>query len=314
MNEADRKMKYERYMQEDKQNDMSSGYDYMLNSDNLMKVSEILTGRTIVVRLMHGLGNQMFQYACAKALAHRTNSKLLIDTRFYDTIPENTTPREYELSAFELEVDVLNEPQLSGVSICKEKFWYKYDERINDIKLPCYLTGYWQSEKYFKSIEESVRMDFRFKDSHISPKVKKLGVELSQASSSVSIHIRRTDYAVYPHSFLPLHYYQRAVEYIQEKLTKPIFYVFSDDPDWVEQHLDIPAPFQVIRGHSGIEDMYLMSQCQHNIIANSTFSWWAAWLNQNQDKVVIAPKDYLFATSLDVENTDILPPEWVCVW
>ena len=288
---------------------MQQGYLELLN---------VLSQRVVIVQLAGGLGNQMYRYANGKALAESKNAKLIVDTRFFDSAQENTTPREYELSAFELQVDMLNDATLAQLlaklNVYKEKLWYKYDEKINDVKLPCLLMGHWQSEKYFKSAEELLRRDFRIKDSCLSPEVKKLGMELSETPSSVSIHVRRTDYAVYPHCILPLHYYQRAVDYMQDKLTTPSFYVFSDDPDWVEQHFDIPVQFQVVKGFSGIEDMYLMSQCRHNIIANSTFSWWAAWLNQNQDKIVIAPKDYLFDTSLDVENTDILPPEWICVW
>ena len=275
------------------------------------------TDRIVVVQLMGGLGNQMYQYASDKALAERNNARLIVDTRTYDQVYENVTPRQYELSAFELKVDFLCEQtlqQLSNVNVYQEKLWHKYDENINTVPLPCYLTGYWQSEKYFKSIEELLRMDFRIKESHISPKVKELGAKLSETSSSVSIHIRRTDYAVHPNYFLPLHYYQCAVKYMQNRVPTPSFFVFSDDPDWAEQHFDIPTPFQVIRGHSGIEDMYLMSQCRHNITANSSFSWWAAWLNRYRDKIVIAPQKYLYDASLDVKDMDLMPKEWVCLW
>ena len=267
----------------------------------------------VVVQLMGGLGNQMYQYASAKALAERKNARLIVDTRYYDQIYENVTPRQYELSAFELEVDILQQVP-DTLNVYSEKFWHKYDEEINNAKLPCYLTGYWQSEKYFKAIEETLRQDFRFKENQISPEAKKLGAKLSETPASVSIHIRRTDYAVHPNYFLPLQYYQRAVEYMQSKLPTPSFFIFSDDPDWAEQHFDIPAPFQVIRGHSGIEDMFLMSQCRHNITANSSFSWWAAWLNQYRDKIVIAPQKYRHDASLDVKDMDLIPEEWVCLW
>ena len=277
-----------------------------------------LSERVVIVQLAGGLGNQMYRYATAKALAERKNARLIVDTRFYDYTFENVTPREYELSVFELQVDILTDETLAQLSpklnVYKEKLWHKYDEKINDVKLPCLLMGHWQSEKYFKSAEELLRSDFCIKDSCLSLEVKKMGMKLYQTPSSVSIHIRRTDYAVYPYYFLPLQYYRRAVEYIQDKLAEPVFYVFSDDPDWVEQHFDIQAPFQVIRGHTGIEDMYLMSQCRHNITSNSSFSWWAAWLNQNKDKIVIAPQKYRHDASLDVKDMDLIPPEWVCVW
>ena len=111
-----------------------------------------------------------------------------------------------------------------------------------------------------------------------------------------------------------MHYYQHAVKIMQQKLITPKFYVFSDDPDWVGEYFDIPAQFQIVKGYTGIEDMYLLSHCRNNIIANSTFSWWAAWLNLNPDKIIIAPKKWIIGENLDVSDTDLIPAEWICLW
>ncbi len=272
------------------------------------------TKHVIVIRLLGGLGNQMFQYACARSLANHTGSRIILDTCLYD---HNVAYRKYELSVFAIKADVLSDgilPQLPDeLNVYEEDSWCTYEKGFYDTELPCFLIGYWQSWKYFQSIGENIRADFCFRDELISPEVKRFEMSLSQASS-VGIHIRRTDYANNPQGILPLQYYQHAVEWIQHKVNDPVFYVFSDDPDWIESYFDIPVQFQIIRGHSGMEDMYLMSRCQHNIIANSSFSWWAAWLNSNPDKMVIAPQKWLLGEDLDVTDTDLIPPEWVCIW
>ena len=137
------------------------------------------------------------------------------------------------------------------------------------------------------------------------------------ACNAVSLHVRRGDYAADPvvmamHGVCSLDYYARAVEYVLERVSKPVFFLFSDDPDWVRDHLKVRGSMRVVDQNgpdSGSEDLRLMVQCKHHIIANSTFSWWGAWLNANPDKLVIAPKRWFADGSLN--TSDLLPTNWV---
>ena len=267
----------------------------MSNVKNSTK-NQLTNGKFIVVRILGGLGNQMFQYACAKTFASNKNAVLILDTTYYNHTYRNMTYRKYQLSTFSLDADILSEDILSQLpeelNIYEEDLWYKYEECLFEMETPCYLVGYWQSWKYFQSMRQNLCEDFYFSEQFLSSDIKNLAIELSQ-KQSVGIHVRRTDYAYHPHGILPIHYYQNAIRYINQQINCPVFYVFSDDPDWVEDNFDIRKSFLVIKGNTDIEDMYLMSQCKHNIIANSTFSWWAAWLNSNPDKIVIVPQNGL---------------------
>ena len=276
--------------------------------------SQIPTGKFIILKIFGGLGSQMFQYACAKAFAELTNSLLILDTSYFNSNNENQTYRKYKLSTFLLDVELLTDEVISKlpeeINIFKEDRWCKYEECLFEMETPCYLNGYWQSWKYFQSIRQKLYEDFCLSELFLSSVIKKLATELSQ-EQSVGIYIRRKDSSIYPHGILPLHYYQHAISYLKQKIICPVFYIFSDDPDWVVNNFDMPKPFRVIKGNTDIEDMYLMSQCKHNIIANSTFSWWAAWLNSNPDKIVVIPQKWIINENLNVEDTDLTPPGWI---
>ena len=276
----------------------------------------------VIVQLIGGLGNQMFQYACAKSVSIRNNVRLILDVSIYSQNIEALTPRVFELSAFNINADILSnqiisESQKKELDYYTEDSWCKYDKDIECIESPCYLAGYWQSWKYFNHISALIRSDFSFNESQLSSSVIKLGEILSN-SPSVSIHIRRTDYLQYTFiQVTPIQYYKKAIEYLCDRIPMLTFYVFSDDANWVKNHLDIPVQFCVIEKNTGIEDMYLMSHCRYNIIANSTFSWWAAWLNCFSEKIVIAPQVWGVGSDrsdCDVTKTDIIPPSWVCLY
>jgi hypothetical protein len=173
-----------------------------------------------------------------------------------------------------------------------------------------YLHGYWQSEKYFADIEAQLRQDFAF------PALTGRNVEFAselESELSISLHVRRGDYLnLAAHTVCSQEYYQAAVKEMIRKVSgDPRIYVFSDDPEWARQNLKFSVPTQVVDHNSGaadFEDMRLMSLCKHNIIANSSFSWWAAWLNANADKNVIAPKAWFGDPKLN--NPDITPDSW----
>ena len=177
------------------------------------------------------------------------------------------------------------------------------------------LSGYWQSENYFLEIRDILLNE-------ISPKYK-LRPEYGQAKSkidlseSVAIHVRRGDYVSNPRSanlngVLPLRYYQNALDYIKLNLNHPHFFVFSDDIPWVKSHFDFRGEnhtfIEGVKDPNAIEELELMRSCKHHIIANSSFSWWGAWLGSNKNQVVIAPSQW-YASKLT--PPELLPPQWV---
>ena len=176
--------------------------------------------------------------------------------------------------------------------VCIEKYYLGYQEQwVHSNKYHVY--GYWHSERYFKNVTEIVRKEFVFKD--IDKQNMNLAHEMQDDSeyTSVSIHVRRGDYFIYHLKVLDIDYYEKAVNYIQSKVRKPRFYIFSDDMQTateLAEKLGINyIPVLLNSGVDSYKDMFLMSQCKHNIIANSSFSWWGAWLNNNESKIVITP-------------------------
>lgn len=288
----------------------------------------------IRVILSGGLGNQMFQYAAGRALSLKLQSELSVDT-FLLRKKTKTTVRNFELKVFNIEV-IENNPLKNKLitksffflnkyglkklifglfGIFRDKKAQNFDQRFNNIDRNITLFGYFQNENYFKAISANLREDFRF----ISPLLgenadiaNKIG-----STASVSIHIRRGDY-LNPNvnlSLLNIEYYQRAISYIQEKITDPVFYIFSDDINWVKKNLDLSQSPHIFidwnTGNRSFLDMQLMSLCQHNIIANSSFSWWGAWLNCNPDKIVIAPGTWYKNETAADYPIGFIPEKWV---
>lgn len=291
----------------------------------------------IISHIIGGLGNQMFQYAAGRALSIHIKKNLAVDVQDFN---------QYELhNGYELEkiFNINNKAsryQLESVlgkwrtnTYIRKKISTKkslsfltgskmvvepqtsYWSNLFDVNDDAYLVGYWQTEKYFKSIENVIRSDFTF----TSP-ISKINFEwmtLIKYSNSVSIHIRRGDIASNPealafHGLCPLEYYVRAVSYMQKNIENPTFYVFSDDISWAKKFLDFGSShYHFVDNNNGKEsynDMRLMSLCKHNIIANSSFSWWGAWLNNNNNKLVVAPERWFL---LDDDTLDITPSSWL---
>lgn len=293
----------------------------------------------IGVRLMGGLGNQMFQYAIARELANLHHTDVVMDQIFFENIAEVDTPRYYELDCFKLQANFLDlnkrpvenpevayqgkrgrlrqlQHQLAGNS------WHIYREPHhnfdpNALKQPnkTYLIGYWQTEKYFADIRPTILADFSFRDEP-TRKNQQLLKAIAQ-SPSVSIHVRRGDYISNPnankfHGTKDTAYYQTALQAVLKKVKNPHLFVFSDDPEWCKQNLRFKQPTTYVEGNKkGYEDMRLMMHCDHNIIANSSFSWWAAWLNTNPEKIVVAPKQWFNDPTVNVG--DVLPKSWLKV-
>lgn len=289
----------------------------------------------LIVNIIGGLGNQMFQYAVGRALSLERGVTLQLDISDFAS---------YQLhQGFQLQricncvADIANEEdvrlilgwQSSFIARrvllrkemkafrCKEMViepQFNYWPGIKNVPNQSYLMGYWQSEKYFLNIATQIREDFSFR----LPMEGK-NIELAQQISrvnAVSLHVRRGDYVTNPvttatHGLCSLEYYHAAIRHIAERVQCPYFFVFSDDIAWVKENLHINFPHQHINHNRDAEsynDMRLMSLCKHHIVANSSFSWWGAWLNSSLDKIVIAPKRW-FANQTD--GCDLIPSQWI---
>jgi len=238
----------------------------------------------ITIKLMGGLGNQMFQYAFGFALAKRKKTNLLLDISFFNE-KNSATPRIFELDQLCItQMNIGKKPFLTQIP----KIGHRLKPFLN------YYEDYFQSEKYFADCKEEIRKEFQFKENLQIPD-----------GETVAIHIRRGDYVKFADIHLvctPI-YYEKAITYIQNKVENPIFYVFSEDLEWVGQNINIPSDSIFVDYNPNMpssHDMQFMSLCKHQIISNSSYSWWAAWLNQNPDKIVVAP-DKWFADGMETD-------------
>lgn len=281
----------------------------------------------IRVKIFGGLGNQMFQYAFGKAVAQANNYEVefIYDNSSYE--------RELGLNYFNIQTLISYKkweyPLIYKLLAKINKFTafklypynnqkYIYDYKLNfdgallEVKDNSFLEGYWQSEKYFKSIENIIREEFEI----ISPINEKSleAINSINKTNSVSIHFRRGDYisdenAKKTHGMCSEEYYKKSIAFIKEKISDPHFFIFSDDINWVKNNFKFSENATFIDFTTlPIDDLRLMSLCNHNIMANSTFSWWAAWLNCNKDKIVISPKKW-FLNSRD--DSDLLIEGWI---
>lgn len=292
----------------------------------------------IVVKLIGGLGNQMFQYAFAKHLAikHGVELKLDISELGNKSIDSKYSARDLELSHFNIVQNIANTAEIRSFQKSKvfkalDLFYLNMPFRFNNlfIKEPsftfykqalnapsnCYLDGYWQSENYFIEIRNQLLNDFTF-GSDLSSETKQLAEQIKN-QDAVSIHVRRGDYisisqnkSIY--EVCDSSYYLTAMDRIVSLNRNAVFYVFSDEPNWFKEYVNTSYKINYVThnvGSDSYQDLYLMSLCKHNIIANSSFSWWGAWLNKNVSKVVIAPKRW-FKNNFK-ETKDLIPKTWI---
>ena len=270
----------------------------------------------IIIKLLGGLGNQLFQYALGRNIAQKNKTQLKLDITPFETyskhryslnhfnILENFATRE-EINGFKKFDDnnIINNlirtiEKIKPFKIrthIKENNYYTFDPKILTLGDNVYLDGFWQNEKYFKGIKDVLHDEFTLKE-----KLEKNLLEVIMKTNSVSIHVRRADYVTNPNAnkiygVCSLDYYNKAIATITDLVTAPHFFVFSDDLGWCKKNirLNFPTTFIDNGADKNYEDLILMSRCKHNIIANSSFSWWGAWLNNNVDKIVIAPKQWL---------------------
>lgn len=292
----------------------------------------------IIVRLKGGLGNQLFQYAFGRKIAHLHNTALKLDTTTF-TISSSATPRAYRLDNYNITGTVASPEEIRQIEQGRGQGRGYLLSKISDLLTPMrrrtyvrerrhtfdpeiltvpdnvYLDGYWQTEKYFKDIQEILRREITLREEPDT--VNRQTAEQIHAGHAVNIHVRRGDYVSDPttqqfHGCCSLDYYNRAISLIVEKVDNPSFFVFSDDLKWTEENLVIPGEKTFV-SHNGPEkeywDLWLMRQCRHHIIANSSFSWWGAWLGEDDEKMVIAPRRWALSESFD--SRDIVPDTWI---
>lgn len=283
----------------------------------------------IYVRLMGGLGNQMFQYALARRLALDRDTKLTVDLSYLDNQPAGEVPREFELDCFNIAGTITHQPPenakrgwrsiLSSKPTIFREPSPGYNPEALKVANNTLLVGFWQTEKYFKARQKQIRQDFTF-IKMLSDKKQAVAEQIATAGAgSVALQIRRGDYVTHKwssqfHGLTPLRYYEEAVKIIVKKVKNPTFFVISDDHKWCEKNLKLSYPTVFVEHvpGTGQEDMNLMSQCRHQIIANSSYGWWAAWLNKNPKKIVIAPKIW-FKEKKANSQIDIVPSSWLRV-
>jgi hypothetical protein len=269
----------------------------------------------LIVELSGGLGNQLFQYAAGCGIADKLGTEVKFNLCFC-----GGTPRVYELPVFNIEPRIATLEEIKKTKALPEnyllkqlyKIWrrilpYKYRHYVNErgrffdrnmfrLSPDCYLEGYWQSEKYFEHIEAKLKSRLVFRKKINNPLAEKI-----KNTNSVSIHFRRTDFR---NNICDLDYYQKAVCFITSHAPPPVLFVFSDDLPWVRKNFQIDLECVYVEGDSAADDLQLISLCRHNIIANSTFSWWGAWLNNSPDKIVVVP------AKIYENNRDIVPNSW----
>jgi len=292
----------------------------------------------IITKIYGGLGNQLFQYALGKSLALKNNTPLKLDISFFEQEQAHVTYRKYGLSDFNInaviataeEVNKIKRNHLKG--LFKSIYWrlqyrkpyykqnyikeksFTFDNNILNSPQNIYLDGYWQSPKYFENIRNILLKELSLKNPlNIS---EQQYFEKIQNTNSVSIHVRRGDYISNPkhteiYAQLGMNYYNSAIAYIKEKVEKPSFFIFSDDMDWVKTNFKTIENCIFIDSNNAAHSLSLMSACKHNIIANSTFSWWGAWLNYNEYKIVIVPQKWF--VSEKINKKDMCPESWLAI-
>ncbi len=279
-----------------------------------------------VVWIDGGLGNQMFQYALALKMQSR-GIQVKIDVTKYE---QHHAHNDFELDrifGIDCRYAELREIRKLGYQKAnhlteflkrtpfrKKTIYnnesYAFDERVLGLD-GYYVEGYWQSERYFSDIKEHILKTYQFP---VFSAKQQRWADRIRRTCSVGVHIRRGDYLKYPYlqDICTVEYYRRAMQYVRKQIPENVeFYIFTNDFPWAEKHFR-GANCHFVKGNEGkdsFRDMQLMSICRHNIVANSSFSWWAAWLNQNPRKMIIAPERW--TNSESKEQVDIIPQEWI---
>lgn len=299
-----------------------TGNRYIRLNDNMKE--------KIIIKIQGGLGNQMFQYALGISLAQDSSKKVYFDADFYQQKHFFVTPWSYALDYFNTHPEIIHlkittkvkNVILDILTRIKPELSTYYLRNMSPQHLQTliskvgnfYLDGYWQNEQFFIHHQDLIRSEFKI----ITPinAINKKWMECIQKENSVCVHIRRGDYVSDPrankhHGTCSVNYYEQAIEYMQKHVDNPVYFIFSDDLNWVKENIPIPSPCYYMDHNNtdkNYDDLYLMSNCKYFIIANSSFSWWGAWLSNYSNKIVIAPNRW---TNDLVNTVDIIPDAWI---
>lgn len=278
----------------------------------------------VVVRVTGGLGNQLFQFSAGLAVSKRLGARLRVDASAYAKDPL----RRYRLDCLaeppeqvsEQELQSLLQPGWIARKLLRKRplrvirhLEASYRPEVQVVAEGCYLDGYWQSQEYFRPIRDEIRSRLQFQSS-LSPSNGQLA-SLAQAKRVASLHVRRGDYVAVPslrdwHGVLPLEYYERALELLDSRFGLEGVFVFTDDPEWVRSNLATELPMTIVsNGKSDeLEELSVMKSCRYHVIANSSYSWWGAWLSDAEPAAIVAPSQW-FATDKE-DASAIVPSEW----
>lgn len=287
----------------------------------------------IIARITGGLGNQLFQYANARRLAEYHTTDLFLDTREFS----KKLYRPFLLDKFNIRAEIASESELKTILKLSNKFSFDHQRFIHKlfpavypnviyekyfqfdpsyINLPdnIYLIGFWQSEKYFNNISNLLHSELTMNEK-ISDDGNKLLSRIKQGNS-VAVTVRRGDFVTDPyinrrHGVLSLDYYADSVAFLESKIDKPSYFIFSDDPVWTENNIKIKGKVEYVRinyPNRVYENLIIGSFAKHQILANSTFSWWMAWLKDSGKRLVIAPKKWF--SGLNLDTSDLIPERW----
>ena len=285
----------------------------------------------IIVRLCGGLGNQMFQYALGRRLSLERKVALKLDIRLLNA----DSKRDYALDGFRIESKIASTTELSGLlpwplHLPRKLAWlprwpgriplriergFHFDPDVLEVPDSVCLEGYWQTQRYFVTIADQIRRDFQlFRPMSIS---RQTNATMIRETMAISVHVRRGDYVANPitqsvHGTCTAEWYEKTMTMMAATVKDPTFFVFSDDPAWARANLPARWPCHFVEPQTDgldYEDMHLMALCRHHIVANSSFSWWGAWLNPDPDKRVFAPSRWFNRESNDTR--DLIPADWL---
>ncbi len=264
--------------------------------------------KTTIVNISCGLGNQLFQYAFGYAQSQRNGSKLVLYK--YEDQPDH---RPFQIDHYSIKKDGII--QYNNKTII-DKFVLKISKKVIDTEfcfnegvlkqrsIIAFYNGYWQNWRYFDEYYDDLIQMFSYRNEYSEKCLVYLN-KIHKEKNTLSIHIRRGDYSS-SNLCINMDYYQRAFEYIKKSHNDLNIYVFSDDKEFVRKHFHVTEEYTIVEEVSDIEEFEIMRACEHHIIANSTFSWWGAYLGKNRSGIVIAPKVHNW-------GKEFYMPDWICI-
>lgn len=285
----------------------------------------------VIIKLFGGIGNQMFQYAFGRTLALKNNCTLKLNLSFFDKSDSRTFSLEHFSAVLDpatpAEIEQIIQKQSSKLNglkrkVLKSKPYVIYEKTLEfdpqnlETQKNAYVDGYWQSEKYFIQVSDQIREDFKIRT---APSAENAAVlQKIKSVNAISLHVRRGDFLDNDlnkiHGTCSIDYYEQAADLISKQVTNPVFFIFSDDINWVRENIKLQQDLVVVDindDETAYEDLRLMSACRHHIVANSSFSWWGAWLNTHPGKMVVAPKNWFNDAELNRQSKTIVPESWI---